>query len=107
MNCKVYYRTVTPAAGAVVWNTEHIHGEILSVHIKPTTSTTTYKCTLYGAKGLKVWESTQDSVGETGEIQNTIMNRVVNEVLQFNLNTCSADELFKVELRVKAYTILR
>ena len=95
-NANIHYRTTTPVAGAVTFNTNHIAGEILSIHIKPTTSTTTYKVSLVGKNGLIIWRSEQDGVGETGEISQTIMNRVIDEICTVELTASSRDELWVV-----------
>jgi hypothetical protein len=106
-NVQIYYRSVTPVLGAVSFDTSHLHGELLSVHVKPLTSTTTYKVKVIGKNGIILWESVQDGVGETGEISQTVMNRLVNEILTIEVSSASVNEAFDVVLRIKGYKLGR
>lgn len=101
---QIYHREATPSSGSVSFNTHHISGEILSIHVKPTTATTSYKINIVGKNGLKIWESETDGVGEIGEIGQTIMNRVVDEVCTVAISSSTVDEVFDIEIRVRGYT---
>ena len=100
------YKKVTTSGGTASFNTRHLHGDLMALHVKPATSTTTWKMAIVGYNSLSVWDSKQSGVGETGE-QNILLWSInsVGEVLTVNITSASADEQFEVELRVREYQL--
>lgn len=99
---KIYHRKITPSSGSVAWNLPYFHGELLSIHIKPTTSTTTYKFNMIGVNGLILYESRQGGVGELGELAQAHRGDFINEIVTCTLSAVSVDEEFDVEIRIQS-----
>lgn len=101
-----YYKKATVAAGVLSFNTRHLHGDLMSLHVKPATSTTTWKLELVGANSLYVWDSKQKGIGETGEANILLWSiNSINEVLTVNFTSVSQNEDFEFELRVREYQL--
>ncbi len=95
--------TVDAPAGTASFNTRHLHGDFIAIHVKPATTTTTWKMSIVGYNGLAIWDSKQPETGE----QNVILWALtaVAEVLTVNITDASVNELFKIELRVREYQL--
>jgi hypothetical protein len=93
-----YKTQVTPSGGSVVWNSDLLTGDLVSIHIKPTTDTTVYKLKIQDADGLLIY-CTVDS--RTGELAASYDGEVIDDILTFTLSDVTVDEEFEVVLRFR------
>jgi hypothetical protein len=100
----VYKRIALPVAGTVSWNTPLLQGDIVSVHIKPTTATTSYGFNIVGVNGLKLFETGVDVIGE---LMQSFQADSCNEVMTCTITDATVNENFTVELRIKLYENIR
>lgn len=96
----IYRRKATPSSGSVTWNTPHLQGDIISIHIKPTTATTTYTFQILGVNGLVLFKPDIEIVGELAQ---SFQADSCNEIMTCSITSASADEEFIIEIRVRIY----
>jgi len=100
----IYKRLATPVAGSVVWNTPLFQGDIVSIHIKPTTATTTYGFNILGVNGLILFDTGNRLTGEysiSGGIDSC------GEIMTCGITDSSVNEEFTIEIRIRLYENVR
>ena len=97
-----YRAIVTPVSGAVTWNTEHLHGDLVSIHIKPATDTTEYVLRITDPDGLEVYETIPAKTGECAESYDM---EAINEILTCALTGATKDEAFTITIRIREYQL--
>jgi len=96
-----YKAIVTPSGGSVAWNTNHLTGDLVSIHVKPTTGSTTYTFTVVDPDGLDIYSS---EAGYAGELSESYNNEVIDEIMTCTISSASVDEAFTVVLRFRVDT---
>lgn len=99
------YRSATPSAGSVAWNTPNVHGRLTRVNVKPTTGTTQWHMKITDSAGFAVWES--DTL-ETGEVNDGGIAGFLSQVrgiLTVTITGATVDEVFSVQLDIEQYSV--
>lgn len=104
MKLRTYYRTATPVAGEVSFNTVSLNGKLTCVSVKPATATTTWHLTITNPNGLLSYES---EATETGEVNDVFLPRVLRGIHTVAITAASVNELFKIELEIDESEVLR
>ena len=98
----IYRDEVTPSSGSVVWVTPHLHGDLVSIHVKPTTATTYYSLKIQDANSHTIFESEPT---QKGDMDISYDGEVLNDILTCTLSGASADEVFYVSLRIRQFQV--
>jgi hypothetical protein len=99
-----YTLLITPVSGAVSWNTDHFHGDLVSIHVKPTTATTQWFFKITDPEGLEIYSSIPVVEGEMNDEE---ISKAINEICTCALSAATVDEVFRVTIRVREYQNVR
>ena len=94
-----YKTSVTPAGGSVAWNTRHLTGDLVTIHIQPTTDSTTFKFKMLDADGLQIYCTVTD---RTGEITLSYDGETLDDIVTCTIYDASVDEVFLVKFRLRS-----
>lgn len=96
--CFKYKTQVTPVSQSVAWNSKLLVGDLVSIHIKPTQATTSYKLKIQDADGFLIYCT---KTVRTGELTATYDGEILSDILTFTLSEVTVDEPFDVCLRFR------
>jgi hypothetical protein len=98
MKVIIYYDKVTPVSGSVSFNTPHLYGRLVGVHIKPTTASTQWHFQVINPKSFYAYESLNV---EEGELNQAIDCVLLNGVYTCSITGATVDEDFAIQFDVE------
>ena len=93
-----YIVKVTPVGGTVAWNSPHLSGDLVSIHVKPTTPGNKFRIQITDSEGVLIYKTNQLY---RGELTQSYDGEVLDDILTFAISEAVIDEEFTVIIRLR------